>query len=71
MTPGTRQYQHVYQQRVVIEKIELDEKRAALSTFIDSGAFGALDQEEQILLLRQGAVMDSYSVILASRIQRF
>jgi hypothetical protein len=71
MTSGTGRYQHPYQQRVVTEKAELDEKLAALTTFTGTESFRALPEEEQILLLQQGVAMRTYSDILAARIERF
>lgn len=60
-----------YQERVVIEKKDLDEKRAKLSTFIDSQTFQELAEREQSLLKRQLEVMVAYSNVLAERIDRF
>lgn len=61
-----------YQQRVVDEKMDLDEKAKALSDFIGySNTFGILEQEEQELLKEQCEIMWQYSEILGERIRRF
>jgi hypothetical protein len=61
-----------YQERVVEEKKELDEKIAKLTTFLDGEIFAAMsDQKEQIRLIRQRAVMGEYSRLLGDRIAAF
>lgn len=61
-----------WQQRVIDEKAALDEKATALSDFIgNSGAFDALDAENQELLKEQCEIMWEYSEILRKRIALF
>jgi hypothetical protein len=60
-----------FQQRVIDEKCELDEKLAKLNTFIKSDTFQGLDRIEQLLLRRQLWVMQEYSKTLELRIKRF
>jgi hypothetical protein len=61
-----------HQQRVVDEKIELDKKATALSTFIGASAiFLTLDAAEQERLREQNDVMWRYSEILGARIAAF
>lgn len=50
-----------HQQRVVDEKRELDEKREKLTAFYSTPVFHGLPESEQSRLLRQGAVMRTYS----------
>lgn len=60
-----------HQQRVVLEKEELDEKIGKLTPFLDSSIFQSLDSAEQGRLRVQLAVMNFYSQILGSRIDNF
>ena len=60
-----------YQQKVVDEKTELDEKRTKLDAFFDNPIFLQLPQDEQNRLRRQDAVMKEYSGILGDRITAF
>lgn len=61
-----------YQERVVAEKAELDERLGKLRAFIASDAFPALPEYQDMALLRQqAAAMQRYSDILARRIGRF
>lgn len=57
-----------FQQRVVTEKRELDEKIEKLQTFIDSDKFSIVYPQEQTRLLLQIIAMQSYSGILRDRI---
>jgi hypothetical protein len=57
-----------YQERVVQEKKELDERMERLRQFIGTDAFDALDHDEQVRLEKQLDVMHDYSGILAERI---
>lgn len=57
-----------YQQRVVDERHELDEKCGKLAAFIDTDACRALDCEASSLLIRQLASMNEYSEILRERL---
>ena len=62
-----------HQQRVVQEKIELDEKLTKLSDFISSPNFTEIvgDTEEIARLVCQEEIMKDYSEILAERIASF
>jgi hypothetical protein len=62
-----------HEERVVIEKRELDEKLAKLKAFcFDSGtAFSKLPPEDRDLLEDQFTAMQRYSAILGKRIERF
>lgn len=60
-----------YQQRVVDERRELDEKIERLAGFIASTAFDFVDHEQRQLLLRQHDAMVTYSDILQQRISLF
>ncbi len=60
-----------WQQRVVNEKRELDEKKAALLAFFDKPAYAALPTEDRILLIAQHTHMKAYSDVLGTRIARF
>jgi hypothetical protein len=61
-----------YQQRVIDEKIELDEKLEKLLIFISSDFFSkTISFEEQIRLRKQSVSMTAYSEILAERIEAF
>lgn len=60
-----------YQNRVVQEKAELDEKRARLISFIGGDLYRTLDKTEQSRLNRQLEAMSLYSGILAERIAAF
>lgn len=61
-----------YQERVVQEKAELDEKLAKLHEFNSTNkVFFMMDQDERNRLLRQRVVMQEYSDILGARIAAF
>lgn len=61
-----------YQQRVVDEKAELDDKRIKLKAFIDGSAiFADLCDDEKERLVRQHSCMTEYSEILQERIAAF
>jgi hypothetical protein len=62
-----------HQERVVIEKLELDEKLAKLKAFAFGGnpIFGTLPPEERDRLERQFDAMSRYSAILGERIAAF
>lgn len=63
-----------HEQRVVIEKQELDEKLRKLKAFCFSpgrAAFNDLSPEDRNLLEDQYTVMERYSNILGKRIARF
>lgn len=60
-----------YEQRVVDEKTELDDKLIKLGTFIDSDFFDTLSLQNKELLVCQEGVMKDYSNILKARIELF
>lgn len=60
-----------YQQRVVDEKRELDEKRTKLNAFVGTELYRTLDLAERECLQEQSRIMYQYSLILARRIARF
>lgn len=62
-----------HQQRVVDEKLDLDEKLQKLELFVTSSNFTHIvkDEAEQQRLIRQCAVMKEYSNILEERILNF
>lgn len=60
-----------FQERVVTEKKELDEKIEKLLAFTKTEAFASLPNSEQSLLGRQSEAMVQYSVVLGARITAF
>lgn len=60
-----------FQQRVVDEKKELDEKREKLAAFFTGSIFPTLPVEERVRLERQLDAMNEYSSILGERIAAF
>ena len=61
-----------YQQRVVEEKSELDEKLEKLRDFIfHNSVFRTLPPRERQLLVRQQTAMATYSRVLRERIETF
>ena len=60
-----------YRQRVVEEKVDLDEKKAKLNDFFETDLFKGLDKSERDLLVRQHNVMSEYSNILYLRVEHF
>ena len=60
-----------FQQIVVDEKVELDEKVKKLGVFLNSETFDKLAKRDQFLLVEQRASMKSYSRILGDRIVLF
>ena len=60
-----------HQQRVLSEKLELDEKIAKLDAFFTTAVFRGLMGRDQYLLLEQIRSMRSYSLILEERIAGF
>jgi len=60
-----------YQQRVIEEKIQLDEKLLRLHNFLSSDKLKDLDLDDQNLLVEQEHAMKIYSIILWNRINRF
>jgi len=61
-----------HQERVILEKKELDDKINKLAKFIcTNNAFVDLDKDERESLMKQWNVMKEYSKILNERIMRF
>jgi len=60
-----------YQERVVEEKKELDEKLGALNAFISDSRFFTLFHDEQVRLKKQFKLMTEYSAVLKDRIEAF
>ncbi len=60
-----------YQERVVAEKKELDERLSKLDAFGRTDFFGKLPPDEQGRLNRQHSIMESYSAVLGERISAF
>lgn len=60
-----------HEQRVVIEKAELDERLSKLSAFFGTPIFTGLDEEERERLAAQARAMGDYSRILGDRIAAF
>lgn len=60
-----------YQQRVIEEKKQLDEKLLKLNTFCVGAIVKELELRERILLEMQSSAMQQYSDILDKRITNF
>jgi len=60
-----------HQERVLIEKAELDDKCLKLNSFINGETYKTLNSIEQSLLTKQLAAMTAYSEILEERITTF
>lgn len=60
-----------YQERVIIEKSELDTKIEKLETFLFGDGFPLLQKAEQIRMAQQFGYMRSYSEVLRERIENF
>ena len=60
-----------HQERVLIEKNELDNKRHKLTAFIGGEMYRTLDAAEQSRLNRQLEAMTLYATILGERIAAF
>lgn len=60
-----------HQQRVVIEKADLDEKLTKLRAFFGTETFANLDDAEMERLQRQADHMSAYSEVLGERIAAF
>lgn len=61
----------LYQQRVVTEQGELNEKISLLSSFINGPVFPTIEYAEQERLVSQRRVMRQYFEILGERISSF
>lgn len=60
-----------HQQRVVMEKAELDERRVKLGAFKNTNLFASLPWQEQERLNTQSHIMTMYSAVLGERIAAF
>ena len=61
-----------HEERVVVEKNDLDEKLVKLQDFIEnSRIFQALSEDDKELLERQQVIMLDYSHVLSERISGF
>lgn len=60
-----------YQERVVKEKADLDEKRTNLLNFFNTDTFRNLDQAEKDRMRVQHSIMGVYSEVLHQRIAAF
>ena len=60
-----------YQERVVAEKKELDERLAKLKTFLMGAIFQGLTTDEKLRLSKQAKLMKEYSDMLGERIAAF
>jgi hypothetical protein len=60
-----------HEERVVVEKDELDAKIKKLEAFIGGDVFSSLAEDEQERLRAQVEAMDKYSSILGDRIAAF
>jgi hypothetical protein len=60
-----------HQQRVVGEKVQLDDKIAKLHGFTATDTFASLPEDERKILDRQIDAMTAYTLILARRIAEF
>ena len=60
-----------FQERVVLEKEELDKRLASLESFLDGQVVRGLPQDEQLRLRRQANIMGTYSNVLGERIAAF
>ena len=60
-----------HQERVVLEKAELDDRLSKLGSFFESPTFSALDKDEQSRLWKQGDLMGDLSAVLGQRIAAF
>lgn len=60
-----------HQQRVVVEKEELDDKIKKLLAFMDGEIFRKLPMDERERMRRQLQYMENYSDVLDERIDNF
>lgn len=60
-----------YQLRILVEKMDLDDKIERLNTFIETPQFSKLHIAEQSAMGAQSTHMQVYSNILGERIDRF
>ena len=66
-----QEFPEEYQQRVVVEKDDLDMKIGKLAEFLAKDAFSSLKAAEQTRMQRQLEKMRDYSTILGERIAAF
>src|ERR1017187_471782 len=64
-------HMEVFQERVVAEKVELDDKREKLCTFMTGPIFAVLPEDERMRLAKQDILMKDYSDVLGERIAAF
>lgn len=60
-----------HEQRVVVEKQELDDRAIKLSHFMVTSTYAALAQVDRVLLHQQREEMRALSITLGKRISRF
>ena len=60
-----------YEERVIVEKSQLDEKLVSLISFMRTTGFVGLSGVEQGLLMVQLVAMKNYSEVLRRRIEAF
>jgi hypothetical protein len=60
-----------HQERVIAEKVELDEKLAKLMAFFETEVFDGLVADERERLSKQAEYMQLYSDVLGERIAAF
>lgn len=60
-----------HQQRVVAEKLELDDRLNKLNAFFSTVMYKSLPPEEQDRMTRQSVAMTDYSDVLGERIAAF
>ena len=60
-----------YQERVMVERAELDDKVQKLIRFIAGAGYQNLEFAEQVLLVEQLAFMEAYRRVLDARIERW
>lgn len=60
-----------YQERVVIEKEELQDKLVKLLAFFQTPTFSGLSETERSRLRNQARFMDGYAAVLEERIAAF
>ena len=56
-----------YQERMLAELMELNEKVVKLNAFLDTDTYKNLDEHRRVFLVLQRNAMEQYSVILACR----
>jgi hypothetical protein len=60
-----------HQERVVVEKTELDNKLTKLNSFFSTDVFAGVAPAEQDRLKKQAGIMLQYSEVLGERIANF